>query len=111
MFPPPPPGDVAAAEELAAAAEAAPPVHFPSMVVPAMNDVTLHPRCWSVVEQLLGTDDLRLAESIVVSKYGAAGQQTPWHAAGADGATGDQQLHQDYSSNTLLIPAPVDAPR
>eukprot|EP01052_Picozoa_sp_SAG31_P014307 SAG31_NODE_884_length_11256_cov_2.889666_7_plen_194_part_00 len=62
-----------------------------------------------LVEQLLGTADLRIAESTIISKYGAAGQQLPWHSPTPDGATGDQQLHQDYSSDTLLIPPPVRA--
>ena len=120
VFPQPPPGDVAAAAEIAAQVLAgsmtAPgiagdAINFPSLHAPATNEVTLHERCWKVVEQLLGTDDLRLAESIVISKYGANGQETPWHESGDAGITGDQQLHQDYSSDTLLIPPPIDPAR
>jgi hypothetical protein len=109
-FPQPPPGDVEAAAAIADAV-AGENIVFPSLSAPATNEVALHARCWKVVEQLLGTDDLRLAESIVISKYGAHGQEVPWHAAGEAGVTGDQQLHQDYSSDTLLIPPPTDCAR
>lgn len=107
-FPQPPAGDVEAAAALAAEAAERGNYEFPSVSAPATNEVTLHARCWKVIEQLLGTDDLRLAESIVISKYGANGQEVPWHASGESGVTGDQQLHQDYSSDTLLIPPPAD---
>ena len=114
VFPQPPPGDVDAAAAIAADVSTRLPtgiaghsILFPSTIAPATNEVALHERCWKVIEQLLGTEDLRLGESIVISKYGANGQQKPWHDSGETGVTGDQQLHQDYSSDTLLIPPPV----
>ena len=111
IFPQPPPGDVHAAAAIAETVSERGNIEFPSLSAPATNDVTLHERCWKVVEQLLGTDDLRLAESIVISKYGANGQEIPWYASDESGVTGDQQLHQDYSSDTLLIPPPADRTR
>ena len=56
----------AAAEELAAAA-ASPPqrIGFPSRDAPATNDIALSASLVAAVQQLLGTTDVRLYESLV----------------------------------------------
>jgi hypothetical protein len=52
---------VEAAAEAAAAAGA---LRFPSRAAPAANALALHPRVRAAAAQLLGADDLRLAEVI-----------------------------------------------
>ena len=98
VYPQPPPHDVDAASRLAVGnsfeSGRGMETFFPSLAVPATNEVTMHPRNWRLQAQLLGTEDLRLVEAAVIAKYGAEGQQQPWdqpHGA----VTGDQFLHQD----------------
>ena len=98
VFPPPPYGDHAAAATLGAQAMAhverdVGTMPFPSLTAPACNEVTLHPRLWRLLAQLLGTEDLRIAEAIVVPKYGIEGKELPWNAAGAS-PQGDQLMRQ-----------------
>jgi len=56
-----------------------------------LNTLPFHPRVLAAVEQLLGTDDLRLTQSLLRATY-----------CGLD--TVDQLLHRDYHDNSLLTP-------
>lgn len=75
----------------------------------AYNQLTLHPRALRCVAQLLGTADLRVTRSnTVLTKYGpsstdSAGRDLPIQGFGR--ASGDQNLHQDYGNNTMLVPS------
>lgn len=59
-----------------------------------LNHVSLHPEIISFVERVVGTDDLRLGDSIIQAKYGTC-----------IGPRHDQQLHNDaWGRNTLVPP-------
>ncbi|HEX9889399.1 MAG TPA: phytanoyl-CoA dioxygenase family protein [Nitriliruptorales bacterium] len=60
-----------------------------------LNLTAFHPKVTAAAEQLLGTADLRLVQSILRVTYG-----------GPD--TADQPLHRDFHDNTLLPPASAD---
>ncbi len=57
----------------------------------ALNDVTLHPFLLEFVERVVGHSDLALSHGAIVDKY-------------AGKADYDQELHTDYSNNTLVYP-------
>lgn len=58
-----------------------------------LNRMPFDPAIVGAVEQLLGTDDLRLVQSVLRQTYG-----------GPD--TVDQELHRDVHDNSLLLPDP-----
>jgi hypothetical protein len=58
----------------------------------ALNAVTLHPYLVSFVEGLVGHPNIALSHGAIVGKY-------------AGKADYDQELHTDYSNNTLAYPA------
>ncbi|EJT96630.1 hypothetical protein DACRYDRAFT_102815 [Dacryopinax primogenitus] len=66
----------------------------------ALNRVALHPYLVAFAERLTGSTDLQLSHDAIVGKY-----------AGNDY---DQELHQDYTNNTLVVPragtASIDIP-
>jgi hypothetical protein len=62
---------------------------------PTLNTIGFHPRIVAAAEQLLGTDDLRLTQSLLRATYGGS-------------ETVDQFLHRDFVNNTLLTPPRED---
>ena len=70
-------------------------IRFPmeTVVLGALNDVTVHERLLGAASQLLGTSNLRITQSNILPKYGETNQ-----------ADGDQHLHHDYGANQFLAP-------
>jgi ectoine hydroxylase-related dioxygenase (phytanoyl-CoA dioxygenase family) len=58
----------------------------------ALNDVALHPFLIGFVERLVGNANLLMSHGAIVGKY-------------AGRADYDQELHEDYTNNTLAFPA------
>jgi ectoine hydroxylase-related dioxygenase (phytanoyl-CoA dioxygenase family) len=58
----------------------------------ALNQVALHPYLTAFVERLVGNGNLLLSHGAIVGKY-------------AGRADYDQELHEDYTNNTLAFPA------
>src|SRR4051794_20389677 len=58
----------------------------------ALNHVSTHPDLIAFVEQLLGTDDVRLSQAATWAKYAGTGGDY------------EQALHLDYQGNTLVVP-------
>ena len=56
-----------------------------------LNDLATSPALIGVVEALLGTDEIRLAQSAIWAKYAGLGHY-------------EQGLHLDYQGNTLVVP-------
>jgi hypothetical protein len=56
-----------------------------------LNRITLHPELVAVVRGLVGTDDIRLTQSLVVAKYAGTFDH-------------DQELHTDFDNNSLVVP-------
>ncbi len=74
------------------------------MQADSVNDICLHPRILSAVEQLLGTSDIRLTQAEVWPKYG--------NDRAKDGVVdvldnSDQRIHCDYPNHTLVHPPEV----
>lgn len=57
----------------------------------ALNELAVHPFLLAFAERLAGTDDLALSLGHLVGKYAGKGDY-------------EQELHCDYSNNTLVIP-------
>src|SRR3954468_3576806 len=58
----------------------------------ALNHVSTHPDLIAFVEQLLGTDEVRLSQAATWAKYAGTGGDY------------EQALHLDYQGNTLVVP-------
>jgi hypothetical protein len=58
----------------------------------ALNHVSTHPDLIAFLEQLLGTDEVRLSQAATWAKYAGTG------------ADYEQALHLDYQGNTLVVP-------
>ncbi len=58
----------------------------------ALNHVSTHPDLIAFVEQLLGTEDVRLSQAATWAKYAGTGGDY------------EQALHLDYQGNTLVVP-------
>jgi len=56
-----------------------------------LNDIATHARLIELVETLLGTPEIRLAQSAIWAKYAGLGHY-------------EQGLHLDYQGNTLVVP-------
>jgi ectoine hydroxylase-related dioxygenase (phytanoyl-CoA dioxygenase family) len=67
----------------------------PPYAAAVLNDLPFLPQSIVVAEQLLGTPELRLTQSILRATYGGP-------------ETVDQALHRDYANNTLLTPTRQD---
>lgn len=80
-------------------------LEFPAEL-PAVNDLTLHPRLLGAVAQLLGVEitELRLTQSDLWPKYGREGH------SGGERDNADQRMHTDYPNHTLTHPPPWDEP-
>src|SRR3954451_13094683 len=67
----------------------------------ALNRVAMHPFLIAFVERLLGHSNIRMSHGAIVGKY-------------AGKADYDQELHPDYTNNTLVFPpaglAAIDIP-
>jgi hypothetical protein len=70
---------------------------FPTCVEP-LDDLVLNEKLIAAVQQLLGTDDIRLLQADLWPKIGVA---TDNHEAQANT---DQRIHMDYGNNTVLHP-------
>ena len=81
------------------------PLHFPS-VVPALNDLTLHPRLLTAVAELLELPvaGLRLTQSDLWPKYGRL------ERLGGALDNSDQRIHIDYPNHNLAHPTEWSRP-
>ncbi|MCB1646440.1 MAG: hypothetical protein KDI36_13350 [Pseudomonadales bacterium] len=70
---------------------------FPTLIRP-LDDLVLNEHLITAVQQLLGTDDIRLMQADLWPKVGVESEQ---HDAQANT---DQRMHMDYGNNTLLHP-------
>jgi Phytanoyl-CoA dioxygenase (PhyH) len=58
---------------------------------PVLNQTTMHPELVAAVRRLLGTEDIRLTQSLAVAKYAGAFDH-------------EQELHTDFDNNSLVVP-------
>ena len=63
---------------------------------PALNHITVHPNILEKVREILGTDKIRLCQSVAWAKYGVP----------SDGkqSNRDQRMHMDYGNNMFGMP-------
>jgi hypothetical protein len=59
---------------------------------PVLNRITLHPAVLMAVRDLLGTEDIRLTQSMVLGKYATTFDH-------------EQELHTDFDNNSLVVPS------